>query len=345
LEPTYQSIHKTPAGVSRLVLVLTGAFVVLGLLAPSLLTTWEPYLVLGLMLILGLPHGATDHGLFLAMEDDVTVLKGKHFYGLYFAVIGIYALIWLLIPYLAFAIFMVMAIYHFGQSNWINLRYKSSLWEKSHYLIWGAGVLLTPILLHSGEAAAIVGGMTKGAIEGLSETTSLYLIGLLALINLVMIIVTWQRGEMDGQRAGRELLSYGLLVAMYLTNSLLLGFTIYFVFWHSLSSAKDQLYFFQRKLSYDHRRQLFWEIAVVVFGALLFCLIVWFGPGPEAALQPSIIGGVFMFISLLTLPHMLLVEQLYGVWTPAPKKDKKTAAKRRSAKQLIRSAQTTSSGN
>jgi Brp/Blh family beta-carotene 15,15'-monooxygenase len=150
---------------------------------------------------------------------------------------------------------------------------------------------------------------------------------------------------MDGQRAGRELLSYGLLVAMYLTNSLLLGFTIYFVFWHSLSSAKDQLYFFQRNLSYDHRRQLFWEIAVVVFGALLFCLIVWFGPGPEAALQPSIIGGVFMFISLLTLPHMLLVEQLYGVWTPAPNKDKKTAAKRRSAKQLIRSAQTTSSGN
>lgn len=323
--------------------MLTGIFVLLGLLAPSFLTSWEPYLVLGLMLVLGLPHGATDHGLFLAMEDDVTVLQGKHFYGLYFAVIGVYALIWLLLPYLAFAIFMVMAIYHFGQSNWINLRYRNSVWEKAHYLMWGAGVLLTPILLHSNEAAAIVGGMTKGTIEGLSESTSLYLIALLTLLNAVMIVVTWRRGEMDGQRAGRELISYGLLVAMFLTNSLLLGFTIYFVFWHSLSSAKDQLYFFQRKLSYDHRRQLFWEIAVVVFGALLFCLIVWFGPGPEAALQPGIIGGVFMFISLLTLPHMLLVEQLYGIWTPAPKKEK-TAATSRSSKPLIRSAQTTSSG-
>ncbi|MTB49558.1 Brp/Blh family beta-carotene 15,15'-dioxygenase [Lewinella sp. W8] len=343
MESTCQSNHKTPAGVPRLVLVLTGIFTLLGLLAPAFLSSWEPYLVLGLMLVLGLPHGATDHGLFLAMEDEVSALKGRHFFGLYFAIIGLYALIWLLVPWLAFGIFMVMAIYHFGQSNWINLRHQNFWVEKSHYLLWGAGVLLTPILLHSEEAAAIVGGMTKGTMEGLSETTSLSLIGLLGAMNVVMIIAVWLRGEMNAPRAGQELLSYGLLMAMFFTNGLLLGFTIYFVFWHSLSSAKDQLYYFQKKLSYDHRRQLFWEIAVVVLGALMFCLIVWFGPGPEAALQPGIIGGVFMFISLLTLPHMLLVEQLYGVWLPTAKPAKGTA-RRRSTKQLFGSAQTTNTG-
>jgi hypothetical protein len=103
---------------------------------------------------------------------------------------------------------------------------------------------------------------------------------------------------------------------MFFTNSLLLGFTVYFVFWHSLTSARDQYRFFERRLSPELRRQLYSEIAMTVAGAFVFCLIVWFGPGPEAALSPSIIGGVFIAISLLTMPHMLLVEQLYTSWSP-----------------------------
>ncbi|MEL7162991.1 MAG: Brp/Blh family beta-carotene 15,15'-dioxygenase, partial [Bacteroidota bacterium] len=76
-----------------------------------------------------------------------------------------------------------------------------------------------------------------------------------------------------------------------------------------------QLSFFRNRLPQANRRRLYFEIGTVVGGALTFCLIVWFGPGPAAALQPAIIGKVFILISILTLPHMLLVEQLYQEWS------------------------------
>ncbi|WP_020569232.1 Brp/Blh family beta-carotene 15,15'-dioxygenase [Neolewinella persica] len=131
-----------------------------------------------------------------------------------------------------------------------------------------------------------------------------------------MIIVLWWQRRISTRRLAVETLAYALLITMFLTNSLLLGFSVYFVFWHSLASAKDQLQFFKLRLSPTLRRQLFVEVAMTVLGALSFCLIIWFGPGPETALQPAVIGGVFIFISLLTLPHMLLVELLYAHWSP-----------------------------
>ena len=185
-----------------------------------------------------------------------------------------------------------------------------------HYLLWGAGVLLTPIILHGGEASAIVATMTDFAIPPPTTEAIQLIIGGLASLNILVLMVYYFQGVLTTKRLAKELLAYGVLTIMFLTNTLLLGFTVYFVFWHSLTSAQDQLRFFQRRLSPTARKQLYGEISLVVVGALAFCLIVWLGPGPEAALRPGVIGGVFVFISLLTMPHMLLVEQLYNNWSP-----------------------------
>jgi hypothetical protein len=51
------------------VLTVTVLFVLLGAWAPAALRGAEPILVPGLILLLGLPHGATDHGLFQALTQ------------------------------------------------------------------------------------------------------------------------------------------------------------------------------------------------------------------------------------------------------------------------------------
>lgn len=312
-------MHSVPhrhGGVSPYVLVATVGFAVIGFSFPEVLGSWEPFLVLGMMLILGLPHGATDHGLFDTLMKDTSEKKGVSFYLAYLLVIGAYGLVWFLLPMVAFGIFILMSVYHFGQSNWADVNYDSEIKGRLHYLLWGAGILLTPIILHGSEASAIVATMTDFTIPAPSQETKQLIIGGLAIVNVLSLVVLYFQGTLSAPRLAKELLAYGVLVLMFLTNTLLLGFTIYFVFWHSLTSAKDQLNFFQRRLSPAARKQLYGEIAMVVIGALAFCLIVWLGPGPEAALRPGVIGGVFVFISLLTLPHMLLVEQLYNSWSP-----------------------------
>ena len=304
-------------GVSPFVLATTMAFIFLGVYVPGMLAAAEPFLVLGLMLLIGLPHGATDHGLFLALTGGEMGERKVSFYFLYALVIGAYGLLWLVFPVVAFVLFMLLSVYHFGQSNWADVRYPNAKWGTAHYLLWGAGVLLAPILLYADQAAAIVSSMTSDAVSYPSAEVALGLIIFLALANLVFLLLLRWRGAIGKRRLLLEVVGYSLLLAMFFTNSLLLGFTVYFVFWHSLASAQDQLRFFRRRLSCSVRRQLYFGILTTVGGALAFCLVVWLGPGPAAALAPEVIGGVFVFISLLTLPHMLLVEKLYRQWSPA----------------------------
>lgn len=279
-----------------------------------------------MMLLLGLPHGATDHGLFLALRKGRPGGKKSNFYLAYLGIIAAYGLIWFFLPLLAFAIFMLLSVYHFGQSNWVDVKHRNGLLARSHYLLWGVGILLTPILLHSEEAIAIVATMTDTVISTPARSSVLLFIGVMAGINAVATMTARVTGVISTRRMVTEFVAYAVLLGMFFTNSLLLGFTVYFVFWHSLTSVRDQLRFFERRLSPVLRRQLYGEIAMTVVGALAFCLIVWFGPGPEAALRPSIIGGVFVAISLLTMPHMLLVEQLYTSWSPEEEVIKDTAS-------------------
>lgn len=310
--------HSTRAsgGVYLSVVLITVVFILLGSFASNMIAAYEPFLVLGMLLLLGLPHGATDHGLFLALRRGKPAGKKIRFYLAYGSVIAAYGLIWYFLPLLAFAIFILLSVYHFGQSNWVNVKHKNGIFARGHYLLWGVGILLTPILLHAEEAIAIVATMTDTVISTPQPSSVLIFIASVAALNVVVTFFLRLTGTLSTRRLIVELLTYSVLLGMFFTNSLLLGFTVYFVFWHSLTSARDQYRFFERRLSPELRRQLYSEIAMTVAGAFIFCLIVWFGPGPEAALSPSIIGGVFIAISLLTMPHMLLVEQLYTSWSP-----------------------------
>lgn len=334
---------QTAGRVSPSVMLITAIFIILGVFASGLVATCEPFLVLGLMLLIGLPHGATDHGLFLALHKEDGQKRKINFYLTYLGIIALYGAVWFMLPTAAFIIFMLLSVYHFGQSNWVDLAYKSKRIASAHYLLWGAGILLTPILLHADEAIAIVATMTGTTLSAPSREVVMILISSAAAANASVILYLMASGMLSKGRALLELVAYVLLLGVFFTNSLLLGFTIYFVFWHSLTSAHDQLLFFKRRLSPGLRKQLMGEIAMTVLGALVFCLIVWFGPGPEAALQPKIIGGVFITISLLTMPHMILVEQLYSGWSPV--KDNKRKSNANNANKQIKSNHITARSN
>ena len=308
--PGFSRVHTVVFGTTFLCILL-------GLLAGDWLSSYEPVLVLGLMLLLGLPHGATDRGLYLSLRDRLKSKRLPNFYATYAGLIGLFGLVWLLLPAAAFGFFLLLSIYHFGQSNWVKTRYRRKATARLHYLLWGAGVLLTPILLHTDEALAITSSMVRWPLDASVQVPARWVAVILAALNVGFIVYLRWRRVLSGDRAGRELLAYGLLVALFLTNSLLLGFTIYFVVWHSLASALDQWRFFRAQANRDRLfRPLFRDIVVVVLSAALFCVGVWWYAASGAALSPALMGYVFITISLLTLPHMLLVELLYHFWKP-----------------------------
>ncbi|MEM6878301.1 MAG: Brp/Blh family beta-carotene 15,15'-dioxygenase [Bacteroidota bacterium] len=294
------------------VLLVGLLFVTVNCMFPSFMVQAESTII-ALLFMLGIPHGATDFALFRAQSEDKRpgLRQIVVFLVWYLGIIGIYSILWLLVPILALAILLLLAVYHFGQSNWSYVYNKSNAWAFSHYAIWGAAVLGAPILLHATEAEPIISAMvgTTVSLPGLSFTYPL--LAVMGVVNLGIIAYLLHTRQISGKRATWEVASYLALMAVFLTNSLLLGFTLYFVFWHSLSALLDQAQFLYRRLKGFQSKQLQRLLMLTILFSAIAIGLAWMFINPAKLLNPSLVGGLFIFISLLTLPHMILVDRVY----------------------------------
>jgi len=103
--------------VFRYVVGLTLAIVLLNVALPNLMSRIEPFLVVAFILLLGIPHGSTDLTIFKAFVRRPEKRHALYFGAGYIGLIGLYLTVWALLPVWAFGIFIVMSLYHFGQSN------------------------------------------------------------------------------------------------------------------------------------------------------------------------------------------------------------------------------------
>ncbi|NJO87301.1 MAG: beta-carotene 15,15'-dioxygenase, Brp/Blh family [Lewinella sp.] len=209
----------------------------------------------GMILLLGIPHGATDEVIFKALKGRVNAADLRKFAALYLLTIGLYAAIWWVVPLWAFGFFLLLSVYHFGQSNLAPMHYGSQLMRYAHYMLWGSYVLFIPILFNLPEAQAIVANMTQVLLPLPSEETVFKAIAVLFGLNVAAYFLLILVGRLSSAQCIRELVHLLVLLLLYANSSLLLGFTVYFVFWHSLASVLDQNNFFQQRLNTYHWRQ------------------------------------------------------------------------------------------
>ena len=132
----------------------------------------------------------------------------------------------------------------------------------------------------------------------------------LFIINIWISIYYYLQGQASRKEMIDELVNLGVLGLLFICTPLLLGFAIYFVFWHALSSVMDQVQFFRERKGNSYS----WKHYVK--NALPLSLVAICGLGMLVGMQVSMnislnIGVVFVFISVVTLPHMIMIDQLY----------------------------------
>jgi Brp/Blh family beta-carotene 15,15'-monooxygenase len=291
------------------------ATILLAALWPGVWRGWEIAPALALIVLIGIPHGATDHLIFRHLRrgrwDSFAKLK---FYAFYLLLMAAYGMLWYLAPIWAFGLFLCLSMYHFGQSNWNYLEGLSRWRATLLYSGWGAFAILTPVLIHYEEAAGIIGAITRAPAPILDPFWQWSIPGLLLVCNLAAALALWVEKIMDREELAREVVNLLALAGLFWSAPLLLGFAIYFAGWHSLGSMMDQIEFFrQRNPRFtwrDYLRNSFPLSALAIGGgggALL--VAAWLGVAINT-------GALFIFIAVITLPHMLLIEQLYAAWLP-----------------------------
>jgi Brp/Blh family beta-carotene 15,15'-monooxygenase len=246
--------------------------------------------------IVGIPHGSNDY----LYRKDRTFLGLLKFLGSYLGVIFIYALVWYYLPLIALILFFAISFHHFGQSNHEN----KNVWDFIS-IFWGFCMIMLPVIIHFEEALLIFKSMlVTNSVYNANQyypanfnTFKIIIISILAIAYLLNIFILKKENKL------KYTIQFVLMFVWYLLTPLLFGFIMVFCLWHSLQSLRHQKNYFTSK--YNQSSKYFYLsmlpfsiIALLFFGCYLYSF-------------HFNVGGAFILLSLITLPHVLVTHQQY----------------------------------
>ncbi len=266
------------------------------------------------VVVTGIPHGAIDHvvaaelyGLSASFRDQAK------FYGFYLALMAVYGALWFVLPAWCLAAFLLMTMYHFGQAD---LAY----WElppvqaRTAYLSRGLLLMGLPIAAFPEIVDPIffaIGGIhiaDWAILSGAPATTLAAIVGQHALVLGGLALAS--RVDVP-TKGGREAVNLAVLSALFIFVHPLVAFAVYFGLWHSLGHILELIRFFRTEggdvttlSAFYQKAALYTVVSFVGLGAL-------YAATQSFGLQDQMIALLFILISIMTLPHMIIVERLY----------------------------------
>ena len=257
-----------------------------------------------LILSFGLLHGAHDVdliGQYLG-KNGFQVAKLKLIVAYVLFVLIVWCMFYLF-PVFALGAFILLSSYHFGEQHWGNRVDFNNVLNSIFYLLYGGFILFIIFYVNVEQVSQIVDQISEVALP---ET--FYSYGLLGLGSILGVL--WVVGSILGrihQAPIFELFLLGVFFVIFKTASLLLGFCIYFVIWHSIPSLLDQIRFLYGELSwksflgYLKNSLAYWLVSIV--GVVLIYLFL--GEG-----NTFLVSGLICFLAAITFPHVLVMSRI-----------------------------------
>lgn len=316
----------SPKKLNRLLLGVT--LVLLAVLLPTgeIPFPWQLGLFVLLMVLTGIPHGAVDHVVYQYVENNgvsdkaentdktlqssskVKKAKLGRFFLVYMGIIAAYSILWLLLPKICLAIFLLMSFFHFGQSQLYYLDMpEQNILKITLYLCWGA-LIIGGIVFFNYEASAEVLEGIIALPELLSRDSALNLLILLGVFTLTGLIFAFFRRSLSTSQLLFEVFSLGLLLGLFYLAPLLIAFAIYFGLWHSLKAIQAELRHFgeeHQSLGWFYRQA--WPFSLLSFVGIGILILA--ASQLESYISPYML--FFIAISVLTMPHMYYMQKLY----------------------------------
>ncbi|MEN0050789.1 MAG: Brp/Blh family beta-carotene 15,15'-dioxygenase [Bacteroidota bacterium] len=287
---------------------LTLFFLLLYLVFREEIAAYQYVICVIAILLFGIPHGAIDHILHRKFSKNKDYPTHRKFITWYVLSMFAYFVVWFLFPFKAFLLFIALALYHFGQEFVEELDIKID--SKAPILLLGSSIMIMPLLLHYQDLAAFLLEVTKVNLPDLNPQTTGNFALLIPAVSIAYFTRSYWKGQLSKSLYFRILAYLVLWVIIYVLTPFLIGFTLYFVLHHSINSMKHQ-YESLAKLSKQYSLKAYFKDVSVL------TLVSYFGIG-----FLLLISGVqtweyltlyaLVFISVLTLPHMLVFDDFYN---------------------------------
>ncbi len=258
-----------------------------------------------LIFVFGILHGANDLIIISSLNQENSNENFLKILISYLLIITITSSLFIFIPSLAIVLFIVISGYHFGEQHWQDLNQGISKKNKIIFsLNYGLFILLLLFNFHIPEVQIIIENITTHLISVNVFKVSLYVISCILLIQSFWLLY---RSDYFIRTVAIQILYLITFAIIFKVASLIWGFTIYFIMWHSIPSLNDQIkflygrYTFENFISYLKSALVYWIISLLGIFILYYLLK-----------DENIFDAIFFsFLAAITFPHVWVISKMF----------------------------------
>ncbi len=297
----------------RILLIVTGLILLLVQQYIGLIPAKTQFIIFLVGIIaLGVPHGAAD----LLVANQKASLEAKPFSKVKFLVtyisrLVLFALILWFFPLAGNLIFIVFAAYHFGETDLYKFQ-TDTIVGKLFIISYGL-LILGVILLHHFQDVMPLFQQFESGIKHATfiNWLNIYRYSILSFLGVFFFASTFfYFSTINNQYLkGDFLLQLALLLFILYHLPMLIGFTFYFIVWHSVLSL-------QKIVSYLRQDKLLTSSVIIkqicFYSFLAMSGISMFGlAGFMFINTDTIVIYIFLGLAVLTAPHMQIMHDMY----------------------------------
>lgn len=264
------------------------------------------------IILLGIPHGAADMLVATENASGKKSFSATSFHLNYITRLAVFALLFWLFPVVTNILFIGIAAFHFGETD-LNRFNTTSMSGKYFITFYGILILLVIILPHFETikplCALFKSGKKNEMFIAFIYDYRFYILIFSGVIFFIISLWYMLTNAIKFTELGKFFAEYTTLLFVLYHLPMILGFTFYFVLWHSLFSLKNIF----RYLSKDG---LISPIAIAkqisFYSIISFAGFIIFGSTGFLFFDNNmLIAYVFLFLAVLTAPHMQVMHNMY----------------------------------
>ncbi len=301
--------------MTRNILLLTGFLLLIVQLYIHAVTPQAQFIIfLAGMILMGVPHGAAD--LLIAAQNaknENKLFSKSKFFFTYLGRLVLFAGLLIFFPLTGSLLFILFAAYHFGETDLYQFK-TSTIAGKLFVLSYGLVILAVILLSNFEEVKPLFSlfNLDKSknyffAVVEKNRYTILYSCVILFFVSTFLYF------SVSGSGIGNQdyfLVQFVLIVLILYNLPLVLSFTFYFIFWHSLLSLQNIIAYLRRDNLLQGR---FITKQIGIYSLIAIAGIAMFGlTGFMFTDNNAMIIYVFLGLAVLTAPHMQIMHAMYN---------------------------------
>lgn len=263
--------------------------------------------ILGFILILsiGVIHGANDLLIIKKYTRKNSLKRQISYFFYYLGLVFLGFVFFYLFPSIALLSFVLVSIYHFGEQHW-------EVSSSNHEFVNMKRIY--PIILHGLIFFVIVFMNNINIVNDVLLSFNTIFLNYTFLRILLIVLFLIYMSLLLSSKSIRgylvdEFIFFILLFLLTLNSSLIFGFSIYFIFFHSVLSIKDQVkYIYGDDNSQYIKKYLISALPYFIL-ALLFLIGFYLFIDFESL---DILPIMFTFLAAITFPHVIVIEKMYS---------------------------------